>query len=107
MPCASAVSFSTLPLIWTKPGHSRTLDWAQRWHEDHAALQRRVGKPVICEGYGWLSPEQRLEQFGTVSNHTRLEVIGSWQKTFYEEKIAEDSYWLVPFSRFVPRLEAD
>jgi hypothetical protein len=52
---------------------------------------------VISEEYGWLSPEKRLENLGTVSNYTRLDVIGSWQDIVYEEKIAGDMYWFVVF----------
>ena len=46
-----------------------------------------------------MSPEKRLEYLGTVSNYTRLEVIGQWQEIMYEERIAGDLYWFVHFSR--------
>jgi len=42
-----------------------------------------------------MTPEERLKTFGTVSNYTRLEVIGPWQEIVYKEKIAGDMYWFV------------
>ena len=44
-----------------------------------------------------MSPKERLSALGTVSNYTRLEVIGAWQEVMYEEKIAGDMYWFAPF----------
>jgi len=45
-----------------------------------------------------MSPEKRLEYLGTVSNYTRLDVIGPWQEIIYKEGIAGDMYWFVFFS---------
>lgn len=50
-----------------------------------------------------MSPEGRLATFGTVSNYTRLEVIGPWQEVMYEERIAGDMYWFVPLSPALSR----
>jgi len=44
-----------------------------------------------------MSPEKRLEYLGTVSNYTRLEVVGPWQEIIYNERIAGDMYWFVLF----------
>ena len=51
-----------------------------------------------------MTPESRLENLGTVSNYTRLEVIGPWQEIFYEEGIAGDMYWFVFYSSSSLRL---
>ena len=62
---------------------------------------------MISEEYGWMTPEARLANLGTVSNYSRLEVIGPWQKIVYEEKIAGDMYWFVIIVFFFPRSEVD
>ncbi|KAH7106864.1 glycoside hydrolase [Auriculariales sp. MPI-PUGE-AT-0066] len=69
------------------------LTWGPDWIKSHAALQRKVGKPVVFEEYGWLTPETRLEYLGKTSSVSRLEAIGLWQRTSIEEKLAGDQYW--------------
>ena len=58
---------------------SKTVDWANQFIVDHATAQKQVGKPVIMEEYGWMSAAARLQNLGTVSNFTRVEVEGGWQ----------------------------
>lgn len=72
---------------------SKTVDWANQYVKDHATAQRTVGKPVIMEEYGWLSVAGRLQNLGTTSNYTRVEVEGGWQKIAVEEKLAGDLFW--------------
>lgn len=45
------------------------------------------------EEYGWLSVAGRLQNLGTTSNYTRVEVEGGWQKIAVEEKLAGDLFW--------------
>jgi len=76
---------------------SKTPQWGTQYIIDHAKAQRALKKPVVFEEYGWLSPAARLSNLGTVSNYTRLEVLGSWQQTSIEERLAGDQYWQYGF----------
>jgi mannan endo-1,4-beta-mannosidase len=87
--------FHSYPDWWTK-----TVEWTNQWIRDHAASGRKVGKPVVHEEYGWLTPDKRLEYTGVEDNRTRTEVLGSWQKTTVEEKLAGSMYWQFGFSGY-------
>ena len=71
----------------------KTVEWANEFIRAHGRAQRQVGKPVVGEEYGWLSPEKRLEYLGAVSNSSRVEVVGGWQKIFVQERLGGDLYW--------------
>ncbi|KAL2860817.1 glycoside hydrolase 5 family protein [Aspergillus lucknowensis] len=86
--------FHSYPDWWTK-----TVAWTDQWIVDHAAVAREVGKPVVHEEYGWLTPEARLENLGTVSNITRLEAVGGWQHISLEEKMP-DLFWQYGYSGY-------
>ncbi|KAK4097309.1 glycoside hydrolase family 5 protein [Parathielavia hyrcaniae] len=81
-------TFHSYPDWWSK-----TVEWTNQWIRDHAASGRKNGKPVVHEEYGWLTPDRRLEYTGVVDNRTRTEVMGGWQKTTVEEKLAGSMYW--------------
>ncbi|KDQ07532.1 glycoside hydrolase family 5 protein [Botryobasidium botryosum FD-172 SS1] len=81
-------TFHLYPDWWTK-----TVAWGTQWVKDHAAASRKLKKPVVLEEYGWLSPEGRLKNLGTVSNITRTQAVGEWQATSVAEKLAGDMYW--------------
>ncbi|KAF2843505.1 glycoside hydrolase family 5 protein [Patellaria atrata CBS 101060] len=80
-------TFHSYPDWWTK-----TVAWTDQWIKDHAKSMRKVGKPVVHEEYGWLTPDKRLEYLNRVENTTRLEALSLWQKTSLKEKIS-DQYW--------------
>ncbi|KAK1762853.1 putative mannan endo-1,4-beta-mannosidase C [Phialemonium atrogriseum] len=86
--------FHSYPDWWSK-----TVDWTSQWIRDHGAAGRKAGKPVVHEEYGWLSPEGRLQNLGTVENVTRTEVISGWQKIMVEEKMS-DMYWQFGYSGY-------
>jgi mannan endo-1,4-beta-mannosidase len=65
----------------------------RQWIKDHATAQNKVGKPVVFEEYGWLTDAARLSNLGTVSNETRLEVLGEWQQASIDSKLAGDQFW--------------
>ena len=69
------------------------MNWSNQYIIDHATAQHAVGKPVIMEEYGWLSVEGRLQNLGTTSNYTRVEVEGGWQSISVSEKLAGDLFW--------------
>ncbi|KAK0706188.1 glycoside hydrolase superfamily [Lasiosphaeria miniovina] len=87
--------FHSYPDWWTK-----TVEWTNQWIRDHAAAGRRAGKPVVHEEYGWLTPEARLQNLGTVNNASRVDVVGGWQNISLAEKLAGDMYWQFGFSGF-------
>ncbi|KAG7294677.1 hypothetical protein NEMBOFW57_004755 [Staphylotrichum longicolle] len=87
--------FHSYPDWWSK-----TVEWTTQWIRDHAAAGRKANKPVVHEEYGWLTPDKRLEYTGKVDNRTRVEVMGSWQKTMVEEKLAGSMYWQYGFSGY-------
>ncbi|KAL2141976.1 hypothetical protein VTI28DRAFT_1758 [Corynascus sepedonium] len=87
--------FHSYPDWWSK-----TVEWTNQWIRDHAAAGRKAGKPVVHEEYGWLTPDKRLEYTGVVDNRTRIEVIGGWQKTTVEEKLAGSMYWQYGYSEY-------
>ncbi|QRW26055.1 Cellulase (glycosyl hydrolase family 5 protein) [Rhizoctonia solani] len=64
----------------------------------HGIAQKKIGKPVVWEEYGWMTPEARLENLGIVSNYTRLQAIGPWQKAVLEHKLAGDQFWQLGIS---------
>lgn len=80
-------TFHLYPDWWSK-----SVPWSNRWIEDHAEVGRDVGKPVIFEEYGWLTPERRLEYLGQVRNETRTQVLGHWQSLTREHGMP-DMYW--------------
>ncbi|KAI9051761.1 hypothetical protein LZ554_004029 [Drepanopeziza brunnea f. sp. 'monogermtubi'] len=82
-------TFHLYPDWWSK-----SVSWADQWIVDHGVAQQRLQKPVLFEEYGWLSPEQRLANLGTVApeNETRVAVMGGWQKLSLEQGMA-DMYW--------------
>lgn len=48
---------------------------------------------------GWLTPQGRLDNLGTVSNITRLEAVGGWQNISLHEKMP-DMFWQYGFSGY-------
>ncbi|KAL4777251.1 mannan endo-1,4-beta-mannosidase C [Aspergillus nidulans var. acristatus] len=86
--------FHSYPDWWSK-----TVEWTNKWIVDHARAARRVGKPVVHEEYGWLSPQGRLDNLGTVSNITRLEAVGGWQRISLREKMP-DMFWQYGYSGY-------
>ena len=70
-----------------------TIPWSNQYVQDHASAMRFAGKPVIMEEYGWESAAARLQNQGTVSNATRVQVEGMWQKIAVENKLAGDMFW--------------
>ncbi|KAL2843583.1 glycoside hydrolase superfamily [Aspergillus pseudodeflectus] len=86
--------FHSYPDWWSK-----TVQWTDQWIRDHARVGRKVGKPVVHEEYGWLTDEGRWNNLGTVSNITRLEAVGGWQKISLKEKMP-DMYWQFGFSGY-------
>lgn len=86
--------FHSYPDWWSK-----TPEWTEQWIKDHAAAGRKAGKPVVHEEYGWLTPEARLENLGTVVNATRIEVLSRWQDIMVQEKMP-DMYWQFGYSGY-------
>ncbi|RPA89549.1 glycoside hydrolase [Choiromyces venosus 120613-1] len=95
-------TFHLYPDWWSK-----TAAWGTQWVKDHAEAQEKVGKPVVFEEYGWLTPEARLEYLGKVSNQTRLEVVGEWQETSVKCKLAGDQFWQYGFNYSFGRNDND
>ncbi|KAF2260313.1 glycoside hydrolase [Lojkania enalia] len=87
-------TFHSYPDWWGK-----TVEWTNQWIRDHAEVMRKVGKPVVHEEYGWLTPEKRKEYLGTSADTTRIEALSLWQATSLEEKIS-DMYWQFGFSGY-------
>lgn len=87
--------FHSYPDWWGK-----TVEWTNQWIRDHAASGRAIGKPVVHEEYGWLTPEARLSNLGTVVNASRVDVVGKWQEIGVEEKLAGDMFWQFGYSGF-------
>lgn len=48
---------------------------------------------------GWLTPEARLDNLGTVVNTTRIEAVGGWQKISLEERMT-DMFWQWGYSGY-------
>ncbi|KAL4778693.1 glycoside hydrolase superfamily [Aspergillus varians] len=86
--------FHSYPDWWSK-----TVAWTDQWILDHASAAKKVGKPVVHEEYGWLTPEGRLENLGTVSNITRLQAVGGWQRIGQQEKVP-DLFWQFGYSNY-------
>ena len=66
------------------------------WVYDGGAFVQKsmlIGKPVIMEEYGWMSAAARLQNLGTVSNFTRVEVEGGWQNIVVQKRLAGDMFW--------------
>ncbi|KAM0240068.1 hypothetical protein ACHAP5_008166 [Fusarium lateritium] len=87
-------TFHSYPEAWSK-----TIPWVSQWIRDHAKAARKVGKPVIHEEYGWLTPEERKKQYNTTRPETRVQVLGTWQKIQVQEKMP-DMYWQFGYSGF-------
>lgn len=47
---------------------------------------------------GWLTDAARLSNLGTVSNETRIAVVGKWQETSRNVKLAGDQFWQFGYS---------
>ena len=45
------------------------------------------------EEYGWMSAAARLQNLGTVSNLSRVQVEGGWQEIVIKQKLAGDMFW--------------
>lgn len=86
--------FHTYPDWWSK-----TVEWSNQWIRDHAKSGHKIGKPVVHEEYGWLTPEARLEFLNQTRDETRLEVIGGWQKIHLKEKMP-GMYWQFGYNGF-------
>ncbi|KAJ4326744.1 hypothetical protein N0V84_002864 [Fusarium piperis] len=86
--------FHSYPDWWTK-----TVSWSNQWIIDHAESAAKVGKPVVHEEYGWLTPEARKEYLNTERPETRLEVVGKWQKIQVEKKMP-GMYWQFGYAGF-------
>lgn len=86
--------FHSYPDWWSK-----TVEWTDQWIRDHAEAGRTVGKPVVHEEYGWLTPDKRLEYLGLVDNTPRTEVVGGWQSISLEENMS-DMYWQFGYSDY-------
>ncbi|PLN85681.1 glycoside hydrolase superfamily [Aspergillus taichungensis] len=87
-------TFHSYPDWWTK-----TVEWTDKWVRDHADVMDKQGKPVLHEEYGWLTPEARRENLGTVSNITRIQAVGGWQAISVEEKMP-DLFWQYGYSGY-------
>jgi len=87
-------TFHSYPDWWSK-----TVEWTNQWIRDHNTASLKLGKPVVHEEYGWLTPAARLSNLGTVSNATRLDVLGQWQVITLQEKMS-DMYWQYGYSHF-------
>ncbi|KAG8960193.1 hypothetical protein FRC03_006917 [Tulasnella sp. 419] len=81
-------TFHAYPDWWSK-----TAEWTTQWVLDHGASQQKIGKPVVFEEYGWLTPEHRLQYLGKVSNLTRIDAIKPWQDARLKTKLAGDQFW--------------
>ncbi|KAG8769160.1 hypothetical protein FRC12_005138 [Ceratobasidium sp. 428] len=88
LPAISYGTFHAYPDWWSK-----TPQWVLNFTAQHAIAQKKIGKPVVFEEYGWLTPEARLEYLGTTSNYTRLDAIVPWQKAIIEYGLAGDQFW--------------
>ncbi|KAG8739854.1 hypothetical protein FRC10_005049 [Ceratobasidium sp. 414] len=106
LPAISYGTFHTYPDWWSK-----TPQWCDCLNTDclarinvpkfrvlnftaqHGIAQKKIGKPVVYEEYGWLTPEARLEYLGTTSNYSRLDAIVPWQKAAIEYDLAGDQFW--------------
>lgn len=82
-------TFHLYPDWWSK-----SVEWSNQWIVDHGKAQQAVGKPVLFEEYGWLAPEDRLADLGTIApvNETRVKVVGKWQELGVERGMS-DLYW--------------
>ncbi|OQN95359.1 putative mannan endo-1,4-beta-mannosidase C [Cryoendolithus antarcticus] len=87
-------TFHSYPDWWSK-----TVEWTNQWIKDHAASGRNIGKPVVHEEYGWLTPEARMTHLNRTENATRVEVISQWQAISLKEKMS-DMYWQFGFSNY-------
>jgi len=88
-------TFHLYPDWWSK-----TPAWGTQWIKDHATAQKKIGKPVVFEEYGWLSPEKRLEYLGKNTTEYRIPVVGEWQRTAVKEKLAGTLYWQFGFNGY-------
>ncbi|OTA99048.1 glycoside hydrolase family 5 protein [Hypoxylon sp. CI-4A] len=86
--------FHTYPDWWSK-----TVPWTNQWVRDHAASGKTIGKPVVHEEYGWMTPEVREQNGIPAVNATRIEVEGGWQSIMLEEGMS-DLYWQYGFSGY-------
>lgn len=86
--------FHSYPDWWTK-----TVSWSNQWIIDHAESGAKVGKPVVHEEYGWLTPEARKEYLNTTRPETRSEVLGKWQQIQAEKKMP-GMYWQFGYGGF-------
>ena len=62
----------------------------------------RVCRLGCCTNFaqtGWLTPEARWDNLGTVVNITRTEAVGGWQKISVKERMS-DMFWQWGFSGY-------
>ncbi|KAF8454719.1 glycoside hydrolase superfamily [Terfezia claveryi] len=85
----------------------RTSAWGTQWIKDHATAQDKLGKPVVFEEYGWLTPEKRREYRGKNTTKYRIPVVGEWQRTAVQQKLAGTLYWQFGFSGYSYRKNDD
>lgn len=91
------IDFGTLhtyPDWWGK-----SVAWTNQWIRDHASSGRKVGKPVVHEEYGWMTPDARRAQTGTTRPESRVQVVGGWQRIQLEERMS-DMYWQYGYSGY-------
>lgn len=82
-------TFHLYPDWWSK-----SVAWSLKWVEDHGKAQKKTGKPVLFEEYGWLRPEDRLAWLGKTAalNETRIAVLSQWQEASVRYEMS-DMYW--------------
>ncbi|KEP44949.1 mannan endo-1,4-beta-mannosidase [Rhizoctonia solani 123E] len=93
LPAISYGTYHVYPDWWGK-----TPEWVLNFTAQHGIAQKKIGKPVVWEEYGWMSPEARLQYLGTVSNYTRLQAIRPWQKAVLDNKLTGDQFWQLGIS---------
>ncbi|TFK74044.1 glycoside hydrolase family 5 protein [Pluteus cervinus] len=73
----STVDFGTFHEPWGQTNNATA--WGVQWIQDHAASQKRIGKPVI------------IEEFGVTTN--QLSTYTSWLNTVISSGLAGDLIW--------------
>ncbi|KAF2001551.1 glycoside hydrolase family 5 protein [Amniculicola lignicola CBS 123094] len=87
-------TFHSYPDWWSK-----SVEWTVQWIKDHGTSQKTVGKPVVHEEYGWLTPEKRQEYLGKSSTTTRIEAIQLFQNESLKQGMS-DMYWQFGFNGY-------
>ena len=77
----STLDYGTFHIYPTQWGYNET--WANTWIEQHNAIGKAAGKPVVLEEYGLPYPPEQ-----------RLPYVREWQQTVLKNtSIAYDSFW--------------